>query len=141
VPIYDVDRILNITPAYLDKVNLLNLDYYLQDERLGRLLMFYTKDGDMGDMDFDQRIFRQAHKGCLYSYHYNSPDYTDAVNTESRSADFRNLLYYSADPINDKKQQTIEFTTGDDKATYELVITGYKANGQAERIVKTFVVE
>ncbi|MCT4589300.1 MAG: hypothetical protein N4A71_15865 [Carboxylicivirga sp.] len=141
VPIYDVDRILNITPAYLDKVNLLNLDYYLQDERLGRLLMFYTKDGDMGDMDFDQRIFRQAHKGCLYFYHYNSPDYTDAVNTESRSADFRNLLYYSADPINDNKQQTIEFTTGDDKATYELVITGYKANGQAERIVKTFVVE
>ena len=141
VPVYDVNRILDINPEYLKKVDLLNLNYYYQDENLGRLLLFYTNDGDMGNMDFDHRIFRQAHKGFLYNYQYKSPDYTINQNQQSRTADFRNLLYYSTFCADNANVIEVDFTTGDDKAAYDVVVSGYKENGQTEQFVKTFVVE
>ncbi len=142
VPVNEFKRILAISPEYLQKIEVLNLNYYYEDENLGRLLLFYTRNGDMGNMEFDNRIFRQVHKGYLNSFSYSYPDYTDPIRQSSRLADYRNLLYYkSVSNLSGKEQLNFEFTTGDDSSEYTIVLTGMTKNGEKETVLQSFMVE
>jgi hypothetical protein len=142
VPISEFKRILNISPEYLEKIDVLNLNYYYEDENLGRLLMFYTRNGDMGNMDFDHRLFRQVHKGFENSYTYLSPDYTDFSRKNSRLADFRNMLFFAGfNNLEKTKPITFDFTTGDDVTDYTLILTGINEKGQKETVLESFKVE
>lgn len=142
VPVNDFKRILNISPEYLEKIEVLNLDYYYQDENLGRLLLFFTRDNDMGNMEFDHRIFRQAYKGYLYNYQYRNPDYSQKEGMKSRLADYRNLLYYASfSDLDDTKQVDFEFTTGDDVSDYTIIMTGINGKGEKETVSESFRVE
>ncbi|WP_439182152.1 hypothetical protein [Carboxylicivirga taeanensis] len=142
VPVSDFSRILEMAPSYIDRIEVLNLNYYYQDENLGRLLMFFTREGDMGNMEFDNRLFRQVHNGYLNSYRYASPDYTDVSRRNSRLADYRNTLYFASyKGLKDKKQINFEFSTGDDVSEYTLILTGINKNGTKETILESFKVE
>ncbi|MBR8536805.1 hypothetical protein KDU71_14620 [Carboxylicivirga sediminis] len=142
VPVNDFKRILNISPEYLERIEVLNLNYYYGDENLGRLLLFFTQDNDMGNMEFDHRIFRQAYKGYLYNYQYRNPDYSREEGMKSRLADYRNLLYYASySDLDDTKQVDFEFTTGDDVSDYTIIMTGINEKGQKETVSESFRVE
>ncbi|WP_430814388.1 hypothetical protein [Carboxylicivirga sp. RSCT41] len=142
VPVRDANRILGIDPKYLEKIDVINLNYYIRDENLGRLVLFYTRENDMGNMDFDQRIFRQVHDGFLNSYTYDSPDYSMDKLEKSRLADYRNVLYYSSyNHLNDKKKVGIEFYTGDDSSDYTMIITGVNKKGEKEVLTRSFAVQ
>ncbi|WP_289053311.1 hypothetical protein [Carboxylicivirga marina] len=142
VPINDVDRILNISPEYMEKIEVINLNYYYKDENLGRLVMFYTWNGDMGNMDFDKRIFRQVHQGYLLNHTFISPDYSNEELLHSRLADYRNVLFFGSFEKNKNEgQESIEFYTGDDAGEYVVVVTGINEMGKKEVMTKSFVVE
>lgn len=142
VPVRDVNRILNINPKYLENVDVVNLNYYMINKNLGRLVLFFTRDCDMGNMEFDNRIFRQVHDGYLNARSYNSPDYSNKELFESRLADYRNVLHYSS--INNSESNEpveVEFYTGDDSSEYTIVVTGINHKGEKETITGSFVVE
>ena len=142
VPVRDIERILAIDPKYLEKVDVVNLNYFMKDENLGRLVLFYTRNSDMGNMEFDHRIFRQVYNGYLNSYTYSSPDYSNEELYNSRLADYRNVLYYaSIADLQNKKQVDLEFYTSDDTSEYTVVITGINSQGERECATKSFVVE
>ncbi|MCG8579531.1 MAG: hypothetical protein MI866_06430 [Bacteroidales bacterium] len=142
VPVRDANRILAIEPKYLEKIDVINLNYFVRDENLGRLVLFYTRENDMGNMEFDHRIFRQIHEGFLNSYKYNSPDYSSEKQLNSRLADYRNVLYYSSfNNVDDKSRVNLEFYTGDDSSEYTMIITGVNSQGVKEVVTRSFVVE
>ncbi len=130
VPIADIDRILKMSPEYLSKIDVLNLNYYLLNENLGRLLLFFTKDGDMGNMEFDTRIFRQVHNGYQNSYCFISPDYSIEKVKNSPLADYRNLLFFKTfESQLMNENDVVEFYTGDDSSDYIVEVTQIKADG------------
>lgn len=142
IPVRDIDRVLNIAPKYLRKVDVVNLNYYMKDENLGRIVAFYTRDSDMGNMEFDNRIFRQVHDGFLNAYTYQSPDYSEKELLNSRLADYRNVLYYSSiNNLEEKKHIEVEFFTGDDSSEYAIIVTGINPKGEKEIVTGSFVVE
>lgn len=141
VPIKDVKNIFKISPQELKKVDVVNLDFFLQDEELGYLLCFYTRDGNMAEMEFDQRIFRQVHKGFIKNYQYRNPDYSDPKVKESRLADYRNVLYYNVFQGNNESLN-LDFYTADEETEYTIVVKGVNTKGElVEKREKIEVVE
>jgi len=131
VPIKNVKNIFKIVPRDLDKVDVVNLNFYLKDEELGYLLCFYSKDNNMADMEFDQRIFRQVHKGFIDSYKYKSPNYSDSEVKDSHIADFRNVLYYDTFPNKGTEDNIkLSFFTSDEDTEYTIVVKGINEKGE-----------
>lgn len=141
VPVYDLNNVLLIKPSSLDRIEVMNLNYYLEDVDLGKLVCFYTKDGNMEGIDFDPRIFRQA-RDCYHStYAYHSPDYTTDDMKMSRLADFRNCLYFGAIDFEGHVVAELKFTTGDDVGEYTVVIEGIDDKGNIHKKTTVFEVK
>ena len=139
VPMRNLEEIFKMDPQDLEKIEVINLSFHLKDEELGFLLNFYTKNGDMADIKFDNRIFRQAHNGYLYSYHYESPNYSNEMNKNSRLPDFRNTLYFNTFKRNDNNSPlNVSFFTSDEETEYIIVVRGVNNIGQIEEIRKSF---
>jgi len=130
IPIKNTQNVFDIKPQDLERIEVVNLQSFLKDENLGYLLCFYTKDGNMADMEFDNRIFRQVHKGYNSEYEFKSPDYSDPKLKESRLADFRNVLYFdTVDESKNGENYDFSFYTSDDQSEYTIVVKGIDENG------------
>lgn len=141
VPIRDVKRIFELQPQDLNKIDVVNLNFYLQDEELGYLLCFYSKDNNMAEMEFDQRIFRQVHKGYIGYYFYQNPNYSHPDIKHSRLADFRNVLYYNVFyNTNEADSIDVDLYTSDDETEYTIVVKGINENGEFVEGRKNFIV-
>ncbi|NOU60270.1 hypothetical protein [Marinifilum caeruleilacunae] len=139
VPIKNTQAILDINPQYLDRIEVVNLDFFLKGEGLGFLLCFYSRNSDMANLDFDNSIFRQVHQGYQYEYKYNSPDYSKPELKNSRLADYRNLLYFNVwDKGNADGTIDWEFYTSDDESEYTIIIKGIDKNGDSVSTSTTF---
>jgi hypothetical protein len=139
VPIRNVQDILDIAPQDLERVEVVNLDYYLEDECLGRLLCFYTRNTDMADMAFDHRIFRQVHQGYLNTYRYAGPVYETKEQKESRLADYRNVLYFNTfDQLSSNNEINFRCYTSDEASVYTIVVKGIDEHGQEVEMRKQF---
>ncbi len=141
VPVYDLNCVLAIKPSCLDRIEITNLNYYLQEEDLGMLICFFSKQGSMASMDFDPRIFRQA-RNCYYpSYTYHCPDYSLEGLKKSRLPDFRNCLFFGTVNIDGKGETDIKITTGDDIGKYTIVVKGVDEEGNVQKNTSVFEVK
>jgi hypothetical protein len=134
VPIRDHNKILKIDYREVEKIDVVNLDYFIQENRLGNILNVTTKTGDMSAFAFDTRLFRQAHNCYSPTFLFNSPDYSvDSIRT-SRIPDFRNLLFWNPDvAFNENSESEITFYTSDEATKYVVVVEGINSDGIIER--------
>ncbi len=133
VPIRNHNNILKIDYREVEKIDVINLDYFIQKNKLGDILNVITKTGDMSAFAFDSRLFRQAHNCYSPEFLFNSPDYTvDSIRT-SRIPDFRNLLYWNPDINFDKNSESeIKFYTSDEATEYTVIVEGINRDGTIE---------
>ncbi len=139
VPVRDHRKILKIDYREVEKVDVVNLDYFIQDNKLGNILNVTTKTGDMSAFVFDPRLFRQSYNCYSPGYLFNSPDYgVDSIRA-SRIPDFRNLLYWNPDVnFNENSESEITFYTSDEATEYTVVVEGINRNGIIERRQMSF---
>ncbi|MCY1633113.1 hypothetical protein [Marinifilum sp. D737] len=131
VPIMDTQKIFEIKPQELDRIEVVNLQFFIKRENLGYLLCLYTKNSNMADMEFDSRIFRQVHKGYEYEYKFNSLDYSNSKTKNSRLADFRNTLYFNTFENKESKNPlSFKFYTSDEETEYTITVKGLNKYGK-----------
>jgi hypothetical protein len=136
VHIKDEDRVLKIDPARLDRIVVVNRNYFIEENKLGRIFSVFTKSGDLSAMSFDDKIFRQAQQCYAPYYQFSSPDYSSDSIKNSRIPDYRNLLYWNPEVnFNNQNQAGISFYTSDEVADYLLVVEGLNVSGEIERTV------
>ena len=134
VPIKDFNRVLDIPAEDIDRIELVNLNYYVDGIELGRILSVFTRQGDLSALEFDERIFRQSMDCYSYPYDFNGPDYSE--NKEGKHfPDFRNVLYWDSNPKN-----KLTFFTSDENSEYTVTVEGINAFGQVERYHANFEV-
>lgn len=142
VIIKDINGIIAINPEDVKQIEVINLNYFLQDQELGAIISIQTRKGDLSALDFDSRTFRREFNGYHNSYAFSSPDYSiDSILT-SPKADFRNLLFWNPlVKLDQKGAAVIRFYTSDDSGLYNVILEGIGSDGESKRIIVPFSVK
>jgi len=142
VPIYDVERILNIASKEVEKVDVINTRYFFSDNIFDGILSFITIKGNLSALEFDNSIFRQVYETCNNRLEFYSPDYSTRLLKESRIPDFRNTLYWNPDlrTGKDGKAET-EFYTSDESVKYTIVVEGIFPDGRRGFATSSLIVK
>ena len=131
VPVFDHEKVLNIPSDKIEKIDVLNTEYYILDIVLGGIINIITHNGDLSVIEFDKPVFRQEFEALLSGSDFNSPDYSDISQKESRIPDFRNTLYWNPDVRTDANgRAVVEFYTSDEPGDYKMLVEGYSSDGQ-----------
>ncbi|MBT3385472.1 MAG: hypothetical protein HN778_19140 [Prolixibacteraceae bacterium] len=142
VPIRKSNNILKMSPGEVEKIDVVNYEYFVKSQRLGTLLNVTTNSGDMSAFRFDSRLFRQVYYCYSPTYLFTSPDYSLESTRNSRIPDFRNLLYWNPNlTFNVEQKANVSFYTSDEYSKYTIIAEGINNAGVVERHVSQFEVK
>lgn len=134
IPIQNQHNILLMLPQEVEKIDVMNYDFFVGEYKISNLLNVTTSKGDMGAFEFDTRLFRQSYDGYFPAYFFNSPDYSVDSLRNSRIPDFRNLLYWNPKiDVNHQNETQVSFYTSDETGEYTIVVEGINSDGILER--------
>jgi hypothetical protein len=131
IPVYDFEKVLSISSKDIERADVINTRYFYSENVFDGILSFVTRKGDMGVMEFDNSIFRQAYEGCRVKKAFYSPDYSRDEFRNNHIADYRNTLYWNPDLVTGKDGKTVaEFYTSDESSGYTIVVEGITKDGR-----------
>jgi hypothetical protein len=141
VPVQNIDEVLNIRPAEMELIDVVNTRYFISGEVIEGIINLRSKKGDMSVINFDRSIFRQEYTGMQLPRTYNFPVYTSDSLRNSRSADFRNTLYWNPEiKTGNNGNAEISFYTSDEPGDYSIIIEGFTNDGKYCKSVTSFTV-
>lgn len=138
VPVYEIDKVLAIKSSVIEKIEILNTRYFLNDIVIEGIINIVSRRGDLSMLDFDPSIFRLEHDGLQDEYEICAPDYSSDSLRMSRIPDFRNTLFWDPALSTDREgKATIEFYTSDEAGDYTVIVEGFSSDGRRGRSVDT----
>jgi hypothetical protein len=141
VPFDDVDQILRINIHDLERIEVLNLRYFLDGRLFEGIIHFITKAGNMAGLEFEHAIFRRAYSSFSEKHSFRSPIYSSDSEKNSPLADFRNTLYWDPDLCTGKEGKTsFTFYSSDDKGEYTVFVEGISPDGNLGSVTKKLII-
>ena len=125
VPYFNLDRVINIDPLKIEKLEVFRERYYFGPLSIEGILSFKTPKGDLGGNEIDPHAVVLDYEGMQLQREFYAPKYDSAQLKASRTPDFRNTLYWSPEINFDKNGKgKISFYTSDQTGLYIGVIQG-----------------
>ncbi|MDZ7633268.1 MAG: hypothetical protein U5L72_02020 [Bacteroidales bacterium] len=141
VPVYDLEKILDIRSSEIERIEVLNTRYFIGDVILDGIINVVSRKGDLSLLEFDRSVFRQEYDMLLDSYEVTAPDYSTDILKMSRLPDLRNTLYWNPAVMTDSEGNAeIEFWTSDETGEYMVIVEGFTRDGRSGRNVTSFTV-
>jgi hypothetical protein len=142
VPVYDFEKVLNISSKDIERADVINTRYFFSDNVFDGIVSFVTKKGNLSAMEFDNSIFRQVYEGCTGVSNFKWPDYSSLAMKESHLPDFRNTLFWEPEALSTKQGNTVvEFFTSDESTEYKIIVEGITPDGKTGYATASFVVK
>ncbi len=142
VPFDDVDQVLNINISELERIEVINLRYFLDGHIFEGIIHFVTKEGKMAGLEFDHAIFRQAYAAFSEEKCFRSLEYSSDSVKNSPLADFRNTLYWNPDLLTREDGKiSFELYTSDETGDYTVFVEGISPDGKSGFIYKKLLVQ
>jgi len=142
IPIYDINKVLEIRSSEIERIEVLNTRYFVYDIIIEGIINIISKKGDLSILDFDRSVFRQEFNGLHDGHKFNFPNYSIDALKKSRLPDFRNTLYWNPDVRTDKNgDASVEFYTSDEAGEYTVIVEGFTSDGKSGRSVTSFTVK
>jgi hypothetical protein len=131
VPIYDLEKVININSGEIEKIDVLNTRYFIGEVVLEGILNFISKRGNLSVIDFDRSVFRQEYELLQDVGGFYIPDYSSSELKNNRIPDFRNTLFWDPDLHTDRTGKTsVEFYTSDEPGEYVINVEGITSDGK-----------
>jgi hypothetical protein len=131
VPVYDLEKVLNIKPSEIEKVDVLNDRYFISDNVLDGILHFITKRGNLDVIEMDKSVFRQEYEFMQHKNEFYSPDHSLDSLKDNHLPDFRNTLYWNPELHTELSgKTTVEFYSSDESAEYIINVEGITGDGK-----------
>lgn len=139
IPYNNIEEILNMRATDLERIDVVNLRYFIDDHIFDGILHFVTRKGNLDILEFDYSTFRQAYSTLARESVFISPSYSIDTLKNSRIPDFRNTLYWNPE-LNTDKDGSAQFTfyTSDETSEYTIIIEGISPDGQTGTLRKVF---
>ena len=141
IPIFHIDKLMEIDPLKIKKVETINGRYFLGPLSFTGVVSFSTYRNDLAGFELSPKVLVMPYEGVQAPREFYEPKYDTRTELASRLPDFRNLLHWSPDVTTDRNGKAqIQFNTSDQTGTYRVVIQGMAGNGRAGRQAFTFQV-
>ncbi|WP_419801382.1 MG2 domain-containing protein [Mucilaginibacter sp.] len=130
VPIFDIDKVMQIDPLKVRTLGLVNSRYFWQAAEFEGILNLGTYKSDLAGYEFDPKAVIVDYEGMQLERQFYSPAYQTNQQKVSRLPDFRNVLYWSPSiftNVNGKTQ--VDFYTSDRAGNYVGLLQGTAQNG------------
>ena len=130
-PITDLNKFMGYDPLKIRKLEIVDRMYFLGDMTYYGVLNFTTYNGKMETYDLDPQAIVLDYKGLQSQREFMIPDYSIKTQLNSRTPDFRHLLYWS-DAINTNVngKNELSFFTSDIPGKYVIVVQGISKQGK-----------
>lgn len=126
VAVYDMDAVLGISPAYIDRFEIVEAPFVRGNLTFGGIIHLISRKGDMGNMYLPSSGLLVNY--VMYGANENvSPDFRTE---DPRMPDVRNTLHWVPGlKLMPGEQRTIRFTGPDVPGEYEVVVRGFEDAG------------
>jgi hypothetical protein len=132
VPMYDLEKVLDIKSKAIERVDVLTDRYFISGNVFDGILHFVTKRGDLDAIEMDKSVFHQEYEFMQHENKFYSPDYSNDSLKSNHLPDFRNTLYWNPDLHTDiSGRATVEFYASDESAEYTIIIEGITGEGKS----------
>jgi hypothetical protein len=129
VPVFELDKLLLMSPKRIQKVEVLNEIYIIGNVTYGGILNVITRKGDLGGIDLPENSFFFDFTSFLPQNELSFPRYKDPE-FDSENPDYRNCLYWAPEIGIDPGQKTgLEFFTSDNSGDFMVLIRGVAEDG------------
>ncbi|MCF2495166.1 MULTISPECIES: hypothetical protein [Dyadobacter] len=129
IPIFDTDKIMEMDPLKIKKIEVLNSRYFLGPMTFTGIASFSTYRNDLAGFELDPKVTVIPYEGVQVQREFYSPRY-DKGNADSRIPDFRNLLHWAPNITTDASGKAkLDFYTSDQTGRYQVVIQGITPSG------------
>jgi hypothetical protein len=137
VPVFDIDRVLELQPDKIERIEVVTVPYVRGDIVFGGIVSLFSKKGDLAGIDLPS-------VGRFITYDMLSrnlvPKALDIQN--QRIPDLRNCLYWNPDlKLKGTEPARISFNTGDSAGDYLIVIRGIDRAGKVKLATEEITVE
>lgn len=137
VPIFDIDRVLELQPDKIERIEVVTVPYVRGDIIFGGIVSLFSKRGDLAGIDLPS-------VGRFITYDMLSQEFaTKAPDTKNqRIPDLRNCLYWNPDlKLKGTEPAEISFNTGDSVGDYLIVVRGMDKTGKVKMATEEITVE
>jgi hypothetical protein len=130
LPVFNVEEILAINPAKIERIDVIGKVYSYGDLLIEGIVMFHTKTDNFAGIQLPPASVFVEYQTITPSASVEFPVYNPENETPAHSPDFKNLLYWNPSVPFYGNDNTITFYTADEKTNYEIVVSGKTADGR-----------
>ena len=142
VPIFDTDKVFELDPLKIKKIEVVNEDYMFVHSTYGGIISFFSYKGDMAGQETDPKALVIDYEGLQMQREFYAPVYVTEEQRKSRLPDFRTMLYWTPDARTDASgKRQLEFYTSDQPGTYTGIVEGISNGGMVGSGTFTFEVK
>lgn len=132
LPIFDTDKLMAYNPKNVERLEIINRQYYLGNLAFNGILNFITYKGDLPNYRLDPHTTVIDYQGLQKKRDFYAPIYDTQEQVNSRLPDFRTLLLWTPEiKTNEQGTGKLDFYTSDIPGKYLIVIEGITANGES----------
>jgi len=130
IPIFNIDKIFAIDPLKVKKLEVIPFPYFYGQVVHQGIFSFTTYKGDLGGVDIDPKAVVLDYEGLQLRRQFYSPFYDSDTKAAIRTADFRNVLYWTPS-VNNMGNDVVSFYTSDQPGKYVGMVQGINRKGDA----------
>ena len=130
LPVFNVDEILAINPAKIERIDVIGKVYSFGDLLIEGIVMFHTKTDNFAGIQLPSASVFVDYQTVTPSAAVQFPVYNPQSKTPTHSPDFKNLLYWNPSLPTSNSDTTITFYTADELTDYEIIVRGKTMDGR-----------
>lgn len=131
VPVFDHEQVLAMDLTKIEKIDVMNNEYFVSNILLDGIIDISTYKGDLSEITFKLPVFRQEFNALQYNRGPWRPDYSTAEGKESHIPDYRNTIYWNGTvKTGPDGKALIEFYTSDEPGNYTVFTEGFTTSGE-----------
>jgi len=129
VPVFDLDKLLLMSPKKIQWVEVLNEIYIIGNTTYGGILNVITRKGDLAGIDLPENSFFFDFTSFLPQDELDFPRYEEQE-FDGENPDYRNCLYWAPEiGIVPGQKVKLDFFTSDNNGEYMVLIRGVGEDG------------
>jgi hypothetical protein len=129
VPIFNVNKIMKLNPAQIEKIEVLYKPYILGSHKINGVVMITTNTENFAEIKLPKTSTFLEYEALNNPVDITEFNFT-ATTAKSSIPDFRTTLYWNPALKFDTNKKQIKLLAPDSKGIYNITIVGYDSNGE-----------